>query len=134
MMRTYRPAVLADANRLLALAKQARFKLKTVPSLTFVAEEDGEIQAALGLNFDDEWVEAGPLVVAPEAKRKPFMILRLIETMEAWIRQAGATEYLFAIPISNKRWNRIVQHSGLQPYATRTGQRWYLRSLSNGQA
>ena len=132
-MRIYRPAVLTDADRLLALWRSARFKMKALPSLTFVAEEDGTVEAALGLNFEDTTIIAGPLVVAPEAKTKRLMILRLIESMEAWIVQAGVTAYLFSIPLANKRWNGIIQHFGLTPYATKNGSRWYVREMTNGR-
>ena len=128
-MRQYRPAVVTDAQRLLEMMKSSRMKIRELPSMTFVAEEDGSIQAALGVDWQDEAVVAGPFVVAPEAKGKRWMVLRLIETMERFLAERGVTSYLLSCACTNARWNRILQKAGCQRYATKNGRNWYTRKV-----
>ena len=127
-MRTYRPATMDDLPRLLELSKQSRMRLSRVPSLTWVAEDNGIIQAAIGLDWEQGKTVAGPLVVDRRLGRKPWMILRLVETMERWMSQAGGTEYLFGVACANTRWNAIAKKFAVR-YVTKDGRHWYLRRL-----
>ena len=108
-MRTYRPATMDDLPRLLELSKQSRMRLSRVPSLTWVAEDNGIIQAAIGLDWEQGKTVAGPLVVDRRLGRKPWMILRLVETMERWMPQAGGAGYLFGVACANPPRNAISQ-------------------------
>ena len=128
-MRTYRPATMDDLPRLLELSKQSRMRVNRVPSLTWVAEEDGVLCAALGLDWEQGMTVAGPLMVDRSLGRKPWMILRLVETMERWMTEAGGTEYLFGVACANKRWNAIAKKFAVR-YVTKDGRHWYLRRLT----
>lgn len=133
-MRVYRPAVMEDLPRLQELVRRSRMKMNGVPSITFVAEEDGVIQAAMGLDFEKDQIRAGPFVIATEAKKKYFLLLRLIESMETWlIKGAGPkVDYILAIPRSNKRWNHIVSQFARR-YAVKDGRNWYTRRAGSGR-
>jgi hypothetical protein len=129
-MRIYRPALISDADALLRLVKSARMKMKGIPSMTFVAEEDGKVVAALGIDWSKDAVVAGPLVLAKEAKGKRFLVLRLVEAMEAWLMQAGVKLYTFGTALSNKRFNAICEHLNLKVYAKKDGRNWYMREVT----
>lgn len=128
-MRRYRAAVLEDLPRLLELARKARMKLDSVPSITFVCEEDGVIEAAMGLSFDGDLTVAGPFIIAHGSKHKFMMWYRLVKVMEQWMEKAGATQYDLAIARNNKSWNNLVQKSGADLYAVKDGRNWYTRRL-----
>jgi len=127
-MRHYRPALAADVSQILALTKQGRMKVRRAPSVMWVAEEEGTIVAALGLDWEDGKTVAGPLVVDQHASGKPWLVLRLVETMERWMQQAGGSEYLFGVACANTRWNAIAKKFAVR-YVTKDGRHWYLRRL-----
>lgn len=128
-MRTYRLAEVTDGARLLELCRRSRVKITKAPSVTFVAEEDGVVHAALGLDWSGEFTVAGPLVVSKEARTKRWMILRLAETLEQFLAERGVDRYVLSIACNNKRWTRLVEKAGAVRYAVRDGRNWYIRRV-----
>lgn len=129
-MRTFRLATPEDIPALAELAVEANQTDVGLPDLVFVAEQDGKIVAAGGLQLDQPgMVIATGAIVHPDFYRKPFLIFRLQEFAEDWLIQHGCTAYVFSVSKRNTRMQRWMEKLGAKRYAKKHGAFWYIRTI-----
>lgn len=129
-MRTFRLATLADLPDLAQLALDANQVDAELPDMAFVAEENGEIVAAVGIELG----HAGMVVLSggiihPDHYRKPFLVFRLQEAIEDWLIQQGCFAYVFSVSKRNTRMQRWVERLGAKRYTKKHGALWYVRTI-----
>jgi RimJ/RimL family protein N-acetyltransferase len=129
-MRTYRLAEPKDLTQLVALAHRACQPDAELPDIAFVADFDGQIVAAVGieLNNPDAVVASGG-VIHPAYYRNPFVVFRLQEAMEDWLIQHGCHAYVCSVAKRNTRMQRWMERLGAKCYAKEGGAYWYARTI-----
>lgn len=96
---------------------------------TVMAWHEGELIGVLGTDTTQNMIIAGPLVLRSD-KRRPFTLLRLIETYERVMRVCGVTQYVFSVEDKNAHWlKQITELTELTPYAQQDGRAFYVRNL-----
>ena len=129
-MRTFRLATPADLPALQHLAKVAGQPNAELPDLAFLAEQDGILIAAAGLELGKPgMVVLSGVICLPEVYRKAFLAFRLQEFLEDWLIQNKCYAYIFAISKRNTRMQRWMEGHGAKRYAKKDGAYWYLRTL-----
>lgn len=108
-----------------ARGETARLKFPTV-----MAHRKGELVAFLGTQPRKEAVVAGPIVFSMDIPR-PMVAIRLGETYEAVLRQAGVRVYTLHVEHQFRRWGDVLRRLGFtswQEDAEGMGM-WYRREL-----
>ncbi len=130
MARTIRSATDADLPAIRALLP-AGMTMTHTPSAIFIAEEDEQIVGGIGLDWSTGFVKAGPLLLAPGHEHKKWLVLRLIEFLEAFLANSGVTRYTFITPENNLAFRRVAEKAGAQPYAVVPGGICYSREVNS---
>jgi RimJ/RimL family protein N-acetyltransferase len=134
-MRTFRLATPADIPSLAELAVEANQTGVPLPDLAFVAEQDGKLVGAIGLQLDQPgMVVVTGAIVHPDFYRKPFLAFRLQEFMEDWLLGQGCTAYVFSVSKRNTRMQRWMEKLGAKRYEKKHGAFWYVRTFGPARA
>lgn len=129
-MRTFRLATNADVPALLRLAIDANQPDVEMPTLAFVAEEDGEIIAAVGIELEHVgMVVLSGGIIHPNHYRKPFLAFRFQEAIEDWLILNNCHAYVCSVSKRNTRMQRWLEKLGARRYAKKHGALWYVRVL-----
>lgn len=133
-MRTFRLATLADVPALAELAIEANQTDAELPHLAFVAEQDGKIIGAVGLQLDQPgMVVVTGAIVHPDYYRKPFLAFRMQEFMENWLQHNGCHAYVFCVSKRNTRMQRWMEKLGAKRYDKKNGAIWYIRTFGKAR-
>lgn len=97
---------------------------------TVLAERDGQVLGFLATARSDKAVIAGPLVIAPEARRPVIVMMRLIEAYEVVLKRAGVVSFYFHVAEANPMWRRLVEKMGHKAYHRDDAGQWYRRKVS----
>lgn len=131
-MRTFRLATQADVPALAELAIDANQPDAEIPDLVYVAEQDGRIVAAVGIELGhDEAVVLSGGIIHPDYYRNPFLVFRLQEAVEDWLIGQGCTAYICSVSKRNARMQRWIERLGARRYAKEHGAIWYIRTIGN---
>lgn len=134
-MRTFRLATPADVPALAELAIEANQTDVAMPDLAFVAEHDGKIVGAVGLQLDQPgMVVVTGAITHPDYYRKPFWAFRLQEFMENWLQEHGCNAYVFCVSKRNTRMQRWMEKLGARRYEKKHGAIWYIRTFGKARA
>lgn len=129
-MRTFRLATAADIPALMTLAIDANQPDAELPDMAYVAEVDGEIVAAVGIELSDpNRVVLSGGIIHPRFYRKPFLVFRLQEAIEDWLIDLGCFAYVFSVSKRNTRMQRWMEKLGAHRYARQGGALWYVRTI-----
>jgi hypothetical protein len=129
-MRTFRLATQADIPALQALTIAANQPQMDLPDLAFLAEQDGRVIAAGGLELSHPgMVVISGGVIHPDYYRRPFLVFRLQEFVEDWLIANGCHAYVFPISKRNTRMQRWVERLGARRYTKKNGSYWYVRTI-----
>jgi acetyltransferase (GNAT) family protein len=129
-MRTFRLATPADIPDLAQLALDANQVDAELPDLAFVAEQDGRIVAAVGIELQHVgMVVLSGGVIHPDFYRKPFLAFRLQEAIEDWLISNKCFAYVFSVSKRNTRMQRWVEKLGAKRYVKKHGALWYVRTI-----
>lgn len=91
-----------------------------------VAERKGKIVGFLGTQDRDDAVVAGPLEI--KLKVKAFVLFKLIETYDLFMKAIGIKEYLFDVDKSESGWISQINDSGFcVPMSEMDNHVWYKR-------
>ena len=133
-MRTFRLATPADLPALAELAVEANQTDAAVPDLAFVAEQDGKIIGAVGLQLDQPgMVVVTGAIVHPAFYRKPLLAFRMQEFMETWLQEHGCNAYVFCVSKRNTRMQRWMEKLGAKRYEKKNGAYWYIRTFGKAR-
>ena len=134
-MRTFRLATPADIPALAELAIEANQTDAALPDLAFVAEQDGKLVGAVGLQLDQPgMVVVTGAIVHPDYYRKPFLAFRMQEFMEQWLQANGCNAYVFCVSKRNTRMQRWMEKLGAKRYEKKHGVYWYIRTFGKARA
>ena len=134
-MRTFRLATPADIPALAELAIEANQTDAALPDLAFVAEQDGKLVGAVGLQLDQPgMVVVTGAIVHPDYYRKPFLAFRMQEHMENWLQERGCNAYVFCVSKRNTRMQRWMEKLGAKRYEKKHGAYWYIRTFGKARA
>lgn len=129
-MRTYRLATPADIPALTQLAIDANQLDVLLPDLCMVAEQDGRIIAAVGIQLDEPgMVVVSGGIIHPEFYRNPFVAFRLQEALEDWLIQRNCFAYVCSVSKRNTRMQRWLERLGSKRYTKKHGAYWYIRTF-----
>lgn len=134
-MRTYRLATPADIASLAELAVEANQTNVDLPDLAFIAEQDGKVIGAVGVQLDQPgMVVVTNAIVHPDFYRKPMLAFRLQEFMEDWLIQHSCNAYVFSVSKRNTRMQRWMEKLGAKRYEKKNGAFWYVRTFGKARA
>lgn len=129
-MRTFRLATEADVPALVSLAVEAGQLDGGLPDLAFVAEQDGALIAAIGIELGHPgMVVLSGGIVHPDHYRNPFLVFRLQEGVEDWLISQGCYAYIFSVSRRNTRMQRWMEKLGARRYTKKSGILWYVRTI-----
>lgn len=129
-MRTFRLATPADIPALMELAIDANQPDAELPDLAYVAEQDGKIVAAVGIELGHPgMVILSGGIIHPDFYRNPFLVFRLQENLEEWLIAQGCTAYICAVSKRNTRMQRWLEKLGARRYTKKHGAIWYIRTF-----
>lgn len=133
-MRTFRLATAADIPALMALAIEANQPDVALPDMAYLAEVDGVIIAAVGIELSDpnKIVLSGG-IIHPDYYRKPFLVFRFQEAVEDWLIDLGCLAYVFSVSKRNTRMQRWMEKLGAKRYAKQGGAIWYVRTIGSAR-
>lgn len=129
-MRSFRLALPTDIPALAQLALDANQRTVDLPDLAFVAEQDGRIVAAVGIELGHVgMVVVSGGIIHPEFYRKPFIVFRLQEALENWLQTQGCFAYVCSVSKRNTRMQRWIEKIGARRYTKKNGAFWYVRTF-----
>jgi RimJ/RimL family protein N-acetyltransferase len=129
-MRTFRLATPDDIPALVQLTVDANQPDVRLPDLVFVAEQDGRLIAAVGIELGQPgMVVVCGAIVHPDFYRKPFLAFRLQEFMEDWLIKQGCYAYVCSVTKRNTRMQRWIEKLGARRYTKKHGAYWYIRTF-----
>lgn len=130
MTQTYRLAVSgADYKLAHDFIKSQGIPDEPLNFPTMIAEDDTGVVAVLGTDTSQNQIVCGPLVLKQDRKRI-FTLIGLIEAYDSVMRNAGVTEYIFAVDDTDGVYrSRIKDLTGIEPYANENGKDFFVRKL-----
>ena len=131
-MRTFRLAIPKDLPELAKLVEKVNPCGVIPPDLAYLAFQDDQIVAAVGIDLDrPDMVVLSGGVIHPDFYRRAFLVFRLQESIEDWLLSQGCHAYVFSINRRNKRMQRWMEKLGAERYAKRDGALWYTRRIGS---
>lgn len=99
---------------------------------TVVGKRDGKIVAFISTRNlkKTKAVVVGELGVDPSIKRPQFILLKLLETYDAFLLSKGIVSYLACIPLKMRNYLDVIEKvSGIKPYTQDSKFAWINRRL-----
>lgn len=99
---------------------------------TIVGKRNGKIVAFISTRNlkKAKAVVVGELGVDPAISRPQFILLKLLETYDAFLLSKGVVSYLACIPVENQRYLDIIKEvAGIEPYTRDSEFAWINRRL-----
>ena len=99
---------------------------------TIVGKRDGKIVAFISTRNlkRTKMICVGELGIDPAIKRPQFILLKLLETYDAFLLSKGVVSYLACIPLKMKHYLDVIEKvAGIKPYTQDSEYAWINRRL-----